>query len=95
MKKLIAASLLVLFTAVARAEAFTATKPILCGNTQEVLESLKDFKETIVYAGINADNHLISVWVNPSAQTATVTESNNQITCILTIINNLKYKEIF
>jgi hypothetical protein len=54
-----------------------------------------DFKETIVYAGINADNHLISVWVNPSAQTATITESNNQITCILTIINNLQYKQIF
>jgi len=95
MKKLIAASLLVLFTAVVGAEGFIATKPILCSETQEVLESLKEFKETIVYAGINADNHLISVWVNPSAQTATVTESNNQITCILTIINNLKYKEIF
>jgi hypothetical protein len=95
MKKLIVASLLALTICVANAEAFTATKPILCGNTAEVLESLKDFKETIVYAGINADNHLISVWVNPSAQTATITESNNQVTCILTIINNLQHKEIF
>jgi len=95
MKKLIVASLVALTICTANSEAFTAAKPILCGETQEVLESLKDFKETIVYAGINADNHLISVWINPSAQTATITESNNQITCILTIINNLKYKEIF
>jgi hypothetical protein len=95
MKKLIVASLLALFTATASAEAFTATKPIICGNTQEVFESLKSFNETTIYAGVNPDNHVISIWVNHSAKTATVTESNSQVTCILTIINNLQYKQIF
>jgi hypothetical protein len=83
MKKLIAT--LAFVPSFAYAEFFNLQVPVLCGPTDKIFETLKEYKEVGEFFGIEDSGAVVTVWANRETGTYTIiktSKTNDNISCV-------------
>jgi hypothetical protein len=85
MKKTFIAFLFCLYGTVANAQLYQVQKPVYCGNTQELISTLRsELKENPVWFGNdNRNTSQYLLFVNAETDVWTLLQYNNEVACIL------------
>lgn len=61
------------------------SKPVLCANTKQVIDTLtgKEYEEKPIWLGIDDKSHTFSIFVNKDTQAWTIIEFKGNTACIL------------
>lgn len=60
-------------------------QPAVCGETPRMINAIREFNESVVWASVDVDGMVVSVWINEATKSFTIvrTSKDKKTSCII------------